>query len=549
MRRSLLLHSSAWIYETTEMGEEGQPGASWFHAKKRGILAPFAVGTIDQALMAVMNVKHGFVRAFGLAGKVVILDEVHSYDSYTGTIMDELVQGLREMGCTVIILSATLTDEKRKTFLKMNIPARLPPEKDRGFSSYPLISYALEGDNKFHEIPVTVIDNLEVEARIISIDDNAVEEALKRAEQGQQVLWIENTVNEAQSRYLQLSSRAVECGIETGLLHSRFVQNDRSNNENYWVELFGKNDKVRRGAKGRILVGTQVLEQSLDIDADFLVTRLCPTDMLLQRIGRLWRHRENDPMRPKSACCETWILSTGYGQVLANYKKELGKSAFVYAPYILLRTLEVWESKRNLSLPGDIRYLVESTYKERMEDGLLRKLKNDLEKECEKLSRFALLGLSQAGQTLPESKVATRYSDRETRELLLLRSAKKNQDESISLVLSDGTPLELKKGLKNRDKQSWRRIAAVLSSHVVIIPEKQAPIQTPPRILDWFREYIYIGNEEKEEGFLRIALVKESEELAGIDNFEISKSHFLSYNKVIGYCAEKKADIDYEEDW
>ena len=89
------------------------PGGAWFNQGKRGILAPFAVGTIDQALMAVMNVKHGFVRAFGLVGKVVILDEVHTYDSFTGTILDELIRFLRQWGCTVIILSATGSSSDR----------------------------------------------------------------------------------------------------------------------------------------------------------------------------------------------------------------------------------------------------------------------------------------------------------------------------------------------------------------------------------------------------------------------------------------------------
>ncbi|MDO9106508.1 MAG: CRISPR-associated endonuclease Cas3'' [Methylovulum sp.] len=103
-QKALLLHGNAWLKQT-ELGVEGNPNGSWFESGKRGILAPFAVGTIDQALMAVMNVKHGFVRAFGLAGKVVILDEVHSYDAYTGTLLDELVTALRGLQCTVIILS------------------------------------------------------------------------------------------------------------------------------------------------------------------------------------------------------------------------------------------------------------------------------------------------------------------------------------------------------------------------------------------------------------------------------------------------------------
>ena len=114
--RSLLLHGKAWLLDT-DMGEEGRPGGAWFNQAKRGLLAPFAVGTIDQALMAAMNVKHGFVRAFGLAGKVVVLDEVHTYDAYTGTLLDALVDLLRSLHCTVIILSATLNRARREQLL------------------------------------------------------------------------------------------------------------------------------------------------------------------------------------------------------------------------------------------------------------------------------------------------------------------------------------------------------------------------------------------------------------------------------------------------
>ncbi|MGL4939246.1 HD domain-containing protein, partial [Shewanella sp.] len=128
-RRSLLLHGNAWLVEH-EMGEEGSPGGSWFSSAKRGLLAPFAVGTLDQALMAAMNVKHGFVRAFGLAGKVVILDEVHSYDAYTSELLDHLIPLLRSYHCTVIILSATLTKARRGSLLQQKTQA----------DGYPLIS-------------------------------------------------------------------------------------------------------------------------------------------------------------------------------------------------------------------------------------------------------------------------------------------------------------------------------------------------------------------------------------------------------------------------
>ncbi|MDD5755492.1 MAG: CRISPR-associated endonuclease Cas3'', partial [Methylococcales bacterium] len=119
-REALLAHGNAWLKQT-DLGENANPDGVWFDSRKRKLLAPFAVGTVDQALMAVMNVRHGFVRTFGLAGKVVILDEVHSYDAYTGTILDELVKALRKLHCTVIILSATLTKERREKLLEQPV--------------------------------------------------------------------------------------------------------------------------------------------------------------------------------------------------------------------------------------------------------------------------------------------------------------------------------------------------------------------------------------------------------------------------------------------
>lgn len=297
-QRALLLHANAWLVET-EMGEEGRPGGAWFHHRKRGLLAPFAVGTVDQALMAAMHVKHGFVRAFGLAGKVVILDEVHTYDAYTGTLLDALVRLLRELHCTVIILSATLSHTRRSRLLDAPLQA----------NAYPLIT-AVNDAAPVRELPVAAEPAAQISIHIEHDDRPAVQEALDRAAGGQQVLWIENTVKDAQQRYLDVASRAADLGVACGLLHSRFTRTDRQRIEDHWVGLFGKPGLAQRNDTGRILIGTQVLEQSLDIDADFLVTRFAPTDMLLQRMGRLWRHAGT--MRPDGARCETWQIGRAH---------------------------------------------------------------------------------------------------------------------------------------------------------------------------------------------------------------------------------------------
>ena len=152
-------------------------------------------------------------------------------------------------------------------------------------SNYPLIT-AQPNQGKTEEITVEVIPDVSV-AISHQQESNAIEEALLRAEAGQQVLWIENTVKEAQDLYKKLAGRASGIGVACGLLHSRFTKIDRAANEKIWVTHYGTEGVDKRTQQGCILVGTQVLEQSLDIDADFLVTRIAPTDMLLQRMGRL----------------------------------------------------------------------------------------------------------------------------------------------------------------------------------------------------------------------------------------------------------------------
>lgn len=542
-RIALLLHGSAWLHNTyTEMGEEGQPGRSWFSSNKRGLLASFAVGTVDQALMAVMNVKHGFVRTFGLAGKVVILDEVHTYDSYTGTLLDNLVKALREIHCTVIILSATLTQERRNSLLGVQ------RKKYRDSKAYPMISAAKNKD-KVYEWAVETIPDATVSLAHITDDERALNEALERAGSGQQVLWIENTVTEAQNVYRMLSARAHNFQCETGLIHSRFIAVDRDKKENYWIDILGRGKQVKRQERGRILVGTQVLEQSLDIDADFLITRLAPTDMLLQRMGRLWRHHENenDSIRPKDTRQETWILSQPLDAVMQDYKKHLGKSRFVYMPFILLKTIEVWQSLDKILLPGQIRDLLEKTYKERTEQGLLNELKEEVKKQREKLERFALLGLATGGKTLPESKASTRYSEIESCEVLLVRSVFTENTGTVVRFL-DNTQIFLPKNIRYTDKREWKKLSARLMQNTLKTPEKQAPAQTNRKALNWLEGFVYLGGED--ENPFRVGVVQNSGEIAGISGNTEVDGYSLSYNESLGYEIIKTGShAENEEGW
>lgn len=524
-RTSLLLHGSAWLRQT-DLGGDGQPGKSWFDSRKRGLLAPFAVGTIDQALMAAMNVKHGFVRTFGLAGKVVVLDEVHSYDSYTGTILERLVAVLRELHCTVIILSATLTAERRS--------ALLDSDKARASAAYPLVSAKI-GPGELCEYPTEKSPDLSVELHMPDRDDPAVEEALDRAARGEQVLWIENTVADAQRLYQRLAAKAREFS-DCGLLHSRFLKVDRWRKEDEWVGIYGKDGGEQRALRGRILVGTQVLEQSLDIDSDYLVTRVCPMDMLFQRIGRLWRHRKNDARRPAAAKPQVWVLAPALDQALED-EDAFGKTAKVYSPYVLCRTLEVLRSVEPavLDVPGSIRSLLEAVYAERTEQEPWVRYRHELEKKRDDLRRLALGSVSRGGVTLPESKASTRYSDMESAEVLLIRSVERHSSGATARLL-DGSELDLPAAPGVRKTSAWREAAAVLQQNTVHVPAYLAPT-CPVSQMDWLKEYVWLGDDG--ESPFRVAVVQASGELAGLGNQAALAGYDLRYNEDLGYMAHK----------
>jgi CRISPR-associated endonuclease/helicase Cas3 len=459
-----------------------------------------------------------------LAGKVVILDEVHSYDAYTGTILDELVKALRELSCTVIILSATLTQERRGKLLAQPVHAE----------DYPLIS-AAPCHAKLQELTVAPLGNHDVAIHCCQADSEAIEEALKRAEQGQQVLWIENTVAEAQAIFGKLAGCDID--IEVGLLHSRFLKTDRADNENYWVNLYGKDNAIERQAKGRVLVGTQVLEQSLDIDADFLVSRFAPTDMLLQRMGRLWRHENT---RPALAKREAWLLVPELNAAIEN-KDLFGDSAFVYAPYVLCRSLAVWHERRNVSLPLDIRVLIEATYVEQTETGKMLRYFSELEEKRKKLEQLARYGLSKAGETLSES-AATRYSEQDTVQVLLLSRYQTNADNTgTEITLLTGEKILLPRGVKNQDKARWRKLAAKLLNNTVQVSNHHAPQALSIKELNWLSEFFYLGNPEFGESLLRVALVNESDEIKSLFGGESSEKYQLSYNNHLGYYAKNRS--------
>jgi CRISPR-associated endonuclease/helicase Cas3 len=526
--RPLLLHSKARLMDNlqdTEMGEEVSPGGEWFNSLKRAILAPFGVGTLDQALLAVLpDIRHDFVRSFGLLGKVVILDEVHTYDAYTGLLLDALVERLRQLHCTVIILSATLTRGRRAALLS----------SDAEREDYPLVSALALGSAHLCETPVSPQPDREVVLCACDSEQAAFGEAIGRSLQGQQVLWIENTVADAQESYRKLAALAPS-GVERGLIHSRFLPHDRTKKEDLWTGYYGK-DSGDRAKKGRVLVGTQVLEQSLDIDSDFLVTRLCPTDMFLQRLGRLWRHEERWD-RAKRARREAWLLVPPQSETLLP--EHFGKSAKVYEPYVLFRSLETLTPLSAVHLPSQIRHLIEATYAERPESGLLARLKTELKKEKNKLAMQARHARSEIGQARREG-VATRYSELDDTRVLLVRKMEpsKASKEDIRIAFLGGEAF-FPSDIKTHDRREWRRLACLLDSNTLTVAKHHAPdgaIRDPLKKV--LGNFTYIGRGEDAD--LRLAIVTESGELRAMDGSHTSEKYRLEYQEHLGYVAIKK---------
>lgn len=347
---------------------------SWFEGK-RSILSKFALGTIDQAIMSVVpDYRHFFIRTFGLNKKVVILDEVHSYDVYTSNLMKQLIDDLVSMDCVVILLSATLT-----TSAKYNLCG-----DDTKISAYPLITkvskdYISHTQLKTKDITKNIkinlvyVNNQKDRKNFISSRLDEINKCLKLIEDGKMILWIENTVKDSQEVFSFFQQKKIKCG----LLHSKFTTKDRNDNETYWMNVYGKDSSRECGC---VLVGTQVCEQSLDIDADYLVTAICPTDMLCQRLGRLHRHKRENRNAPECTILSDILYETDESKDVFSFKQKIGTNAFVYSPYILRKSHFIWKDKKQISFPNDIRCLLEKTYEENeSEDNLNIILKKDLD--------------------------------------------------------------------------------------------------------------------------------------------------------------------------
>ena len=356
-----LIHGGAEQYKSSrqhtlsESNQEGNESAadadSWFEQnRKRALLTPYAVGTIDQAMLSVLQVKHHFVRQFGLSRKVIVFDEIHSYDTYMNKIIERLFEWLHALDSPMILLSATLSRQDRQDILKAAGASEEAPDE-----CYPRLT-VVENDGKVrvHALPPPKTRAIQIRQIALGLD-SLLDAVRLMYEKGGCIAIVCNTVNESieVARHLRQAEGIDE--EEVWLLHARFPPAWRGEMEEKVVDAFGKEGTRPERA---ILVATQIIEQSLDLDFDLMVSRTAPIDLLIQRMGRLHRHPRSS--RPSHLAKPTLLLRTP--DMKTDDVPDFGVDEAVYERFFLLKTWLRLRDVEQVQIPDGVDELMNFVY-------------------------------------------------------------------------------------------------------------------------------------------------------------------------------------------
>lgn len=357
-------------YQTDDVSASAYCNAWVADSRKKALLAEVGVGTVDQALLGVLPTRHQSLRLLGLADKVLLVDEVHAYDPYTRALLVALLEMHARQGGSAILLSATLPHAFRSDLVKgfaKGLGRDAPPLAKTG---YPLATHLSAAD--FQEEEIDSRAELYRRVEVIRLDDEtAVIDTVRQAvQEGQAVCWVRNTVGDARSAYDALAGLSWCDTGKLNLFHSRFAMVDRQRIEKDVLAHFGKESDGSHRA-GQVLIATQVVEQSLDIDFDLMISDLAPVDLLIQRAGRLQRHKRD----AEGKCIETgedqrplpclYLLAPDPVMVEDErwLKRILPGTQAVYQNVgQLWLTLSALLEKTGFRMPEDARCLIEGVY-------------------------------------------------------------------------------------------------------------------------------------------------------------------------------------------
>lgn len=326
----------------------------WFGGRKTAALDDFVVGTVDQLLMVALKQNHLAMRHLGFTRKVVILDEVHAYDAYMSEYLMQALMWLGAYNIPVIILSATLPKDKRLEMIQSYLIGKGAKKKDITLpdhyveDAYPSITYT-DGHTMDQVVDTANEQENDKEVHIKQIQErDLVDQICSFMEDDGNIGIIVNTVKRSQELARVLSE--ILGKDQVLLLHSGFIATDRQRKEEQLLQMVGKG---ANRPKKKVIIGTQVIEQSLDIDFDVLFTDPAPMDLVIQRIGRLHRHDIERPSNHREPI--TYLIR--------NDEEMFDKgSQFIYGNYLLAKTMYFLED--TIKLPSDISPLVQTVYNE-----------------------------------------------------------------------------------------------------------------------------------------------------------------------------------------
>ncbi|MBP7229482.1 MAG: CRISPR-associated helicase Cas3' [Moraxellaceae bacterium] len=339
---------------------------------KRALLAQAGVGTIDQALLGVLHSKHQSLRLLGLFGKVLIVDEVHACDAYMQGVLEILLEFHARAGGSAILLSATLPVRMKQALLAAYAKGRQASVPDIVAQAYPLVTmWRSNRPDCLDETPLKTRSAVSREVGVAyqSDLDVVISEIENTLANGQCACWVRNTVADAMDAFAIFA--AVLPPESITLFHARFTLHDRLEKEDYVLTHFGKHS-TNEQRQGRLVIATQVIEQSLDVDFDLLVSDLAPIDRLLQRAGRLRRHTREasgnrileEGVSDQRGMPVLHVYAPAWGEnPPADWlKRFLPKASFVYPHHAQLWLTAKALQKGVIAMPGDARTLIESVF-------------------------------------------------------------------------------------------------------------------------------------------------------------------------------------------